>query len=77
MPDILGPGVAQINVNFSKNFTFRERYRLQIRADILDLFNHPQFALPATSFGGSNFGIITATDNVTRRIIEVAAKLYF
>lgn len=77
LPDIFGPGVAQFNVMCSRNFLYAEHYRLQIRADILDLFNTPQFALPATTFGGSNFGIITATDNSTRRIVELGAKLYF
>jgi hypothetical protein len=77
LPEIVGPGIAQFNVMFGKNFRFGERYRLQLRADVLDLFNTPIFALPAESFGGSNFGIITATDNTTKRIFEFGIKLYW
>lgn len=50
---------------------------VQFRADILDLFNTPIFALPAEIFGGSNFGIITASDGSTRRIVELGLKLYW
>jgi Carboxypeptidase regulatory-like domain len=77
LPNILGPGVRQFNVMFSKNFYRGESFRFQLRADILDLLNTPQFTLPATSLGGSNFGIITAADNSTRRIVELGAKIYF
>jgi hypothetical protein len=41
------------NVDFSvfKNFTFKERYSAQFRAEVFNLFNHPIFANP---FGASN-----------------------
>jgi hypothetical protein len=77
LPNVLGPGVKQFNVMFAKNFYRGESFRFQFRADILDLLNTPQFTLPATSLGGSNFGVITAADNSTRRIVEFGVKLYF
>jgi hypothetical protein len=77
LPGVYGPGVRQFNVSFSKNIRLREGMRMQLRGDILDLFNTPTFALPAESFGGSNFGIITASDGTTRRIVEMALKLYW
>jgi hypothetical protein len=77
LPNILGPGVAQFNVMLAKNFRFLERYRLQWRLDVIDVANTPQFSLPAESLSGSNFGIITATDGATRRILEFAVKLYW
>jgi hypothetical protein len=34
------------DVNFSKNFIFRERHRVQFRAEFDNLFNHVQFDYP-------------------------------
>ncbi len=41
------------NMDFSvfKNFTFKERYGVQFRAEVFNLFNHP---IPANPYGSSN-----------------------
>jgi hypothetical protein len=46
------------NVDFSvfKNFTFKERYGIQLRAEIFNLFNHPIFANPYGASNGSSGG---------------------
>jgi hypothetical protein len=74
---VRGPGIAQFNFMLSKDFRFRERYRLQFKVEAIDLFNTPQFVLPAESLTGSNFGIITGTDGFTRRIMDFGLKLYW
>jgi hypothetical protein len=71
----------------AKNFYYKERYHLQIRAEAYDLFNTTLFSNPNTTVSGSNFGLVTGTVNVplapfsggsaTRRIIDLGAKLYF
>lgn len=37
------PGINNWDVTVAKNFSFRERARLQLRADFYNFFNHPQF----------------------------------
>jgi hypothetical protein len=61
----------------AKNFQFLERYRLQFRWEMLDAFNTPRFNMPATSFGGGNFGISTSTEPDSRRIMQLSLKLYW
>jgi hypothetical protein len=80
LPDVRGPGIAQFNLSLSKNFYFKERFRIQIRAEAVDLFNTPTFALPAESFNGGSangFGIITGSDGFTKRIMDFGMKFFF
>jgi Carboxypeptidase regulatory-like domain/TonB dependent receptor len=41
-----GPGFFQLDFAAMKNFTITENSRLQIRADIFNILNHPNFANP-------------------------------
>jgi hypothetical protein len=43
---IQGSGVNNWDMNFSKNFTFLDRQRVQFRAEFFNLFNHAQFDDP-------------------------------
>jgi hypothetical protein len=47
-----------VNLDFSvfKNFTFKERYGLQLRAEIFNILNHPVFENPYGSSNGSTGG---------------------
>jgi hypothetical protein len=80
LPNLRGPGLAEFNISASKNFYYRERYRVQFRAEAVDAFNTPLFSEPNDSFtpGGSTFGLITAAVNgVHRRIVDFQLKIYF
>jgi carboxypeptidase family protein len=44
---IYGPGLANVDFSISKNTRLTERINLQLRAEFFNLFNHPNFALPA------------------------------
>ena len=46
------------NLDFSvfKNFTFKERYTAQFRAEVFNLFNHPIFENPYGASNGSSGG---------------------
>jgi hypothetical protein len=77
LPDVRGPGMSQYNIMLSKNFRFAERYRMQFRWEVTDVFNTPMFALPDMNVGDGTFGVITATDGITRRVMEFALKLYW
>jgi Carboxypeptidase regulatory-like domain/TonB dependent receptor len=41
-----GPAFAQVDWSLMKNFPIRERFVLQFRVDLFNLFNHPNFAGP-------------------------------
>jgi hypothetical protein len=80
LPNARGPGIDQFNLSLSKNFYFKDRYRLQFRAEAVDLFNTPTMAIPAESYvngSGNNFGIITGSDGFTKRIMDFGMKFYF
>jgi len=48
-------GFKNFDFSFAKNFHFGEQYRLQLRAEFFNIFNHPNFANP---YGGQNgFGL--------------------
>jgi hypothetical protein len=44
---IYGPGLTNVDFSVSKNTRLTERLELQLRAEFFNLFNHPNFALPA------------------------------
>ncbi len=41
--DCLGPGVARVDLSLSRYIRLTERFKLQIRVDAFNLFNHPQY----------------------------------
>lgn len=49
-------------LSVSKDFIlFSDRYKLQFRADLFNLFNHTNFSNPSGSYSSSSFGKITST----------------
>ncbi len=78
---ILGPGQVDFDATLSKTTRvggIHEDARLQFRAEFFNLFNHPQFAVPAGLNLGApaNFGQITST-SVNPRLIQLALKYIF
>ncbi len=82
---IIGPGFENIDFSILKNTRITERFNLQFRADIFDLFNHPNFGQPArivSTAAGNTFGQISNTrfpvgDSGSSRQIQLALKLIF
>lgn len=76
-----GPGYFDIDATFAKNiyFTGDTRYRLQIRADVVNLTNHPNFGFPTAIFTSSTFGRIrdSMDSNYQPRKFQLGAKFYF
>ena len=66
------------NLDFSmfKNFSVRERIKLQFRAEAFNVTNTPVFAAPGTTVNGVNFGVITGQSNAPRAL-QLALKLLF
>ncbi len=79
-----GPGLFSLNLGFSRWIEIREGWKLQLRADTLNLTNTPQFSNPNTGFG-SNFGFITGTISSGTgvngtgggRVVTMGAKVTF
>jgi hypothetical protein len=44
---IYGPGLRNVDFSITKNTRLTERLNLQLRAEFFNIFNHPNFALPA------------------------------
>jgi hypothetical protein len=80
---IIGPGFSNLDFNLVRNFKIRERMNFQLRADVYDIFNHPNFTNPVTTVGSTTLGLITggsrtpAGDFGSSRQIQLSAKFQF
>jgi hypothetical protein len=56
---------------------FRENARLDFRAEIFNLLNHPQFGTPNADFNSpATFGVVNSTVN-NPRLFQFALKMAF
>jgi hypothetical protein len=81
-----GPLFYNTDVNLVKNFTFTERWKMQFRTEVFNVFNRVQFNNPGTDgdtiASPGTFGLststLTAPDGTTSaRQIQLALKLMF
>lgn len=72
--DVRADRTSQVDVVFSKNTRFRERFNLQFRAEFFNIANTPRFDPPNVVFGNAQFGGVSAQGNQPR-IIQFALKL--
>jgi len=86
-----GPGFRRLDFSLFKNFLLSERFRLELRSEFFNIFNHPNFNAPG--FGGNGVVAISGSTNPTStrfgeigstrdapydpRQIQFALKLYF
>lgn len=77
-------GANFLNTDFSvtKNTKITERFNLQFRTEMFDVFNHPNFGNPVLTATSGSFGNITSTrfptgDFGSSRQIQFALKLLF
>jgi hypothetical protein len=86
------PPIDNIDFLIAKNLTFRERYHLQLRADMYNALNHPQYTLgpidnvkPRNTSGSANwfipgnplFGQWSESFSSNPRVVQVSAKVTF
>jgi TonB dependent receptor-like, beta-barrel len=79
---VIGPDFHNVDLSVIKNTRIGGRAGLQVRADVFDLFNHPNFGPPGNIVGSPTFGKITRTRLPTgeagsSRQIQLAARLVF
>jgi hypothetical protein len=72
-----GPDVNFADSAFSKNISYRERYKLQIRFELFNTFNHASFGNPDNTPTDGTFGQITSGGNEASRIGQASAKFTF
>lgn len=74
---MFGPPMKDVDFSALKDFQLKQHTSLQFRAEIFNIFNHPNLGQPANSLGASNFGVISSTGNYLPRNIQFALKLLF
>jgi hypothetical protein len=65
--DLREEPIRNVDLTASKRFAVRD-YTLEFRADILNVFNHPQFGFLDTFLGSPTFGQATGTVNSARNV---------
>ena len=65
---LFGPGRTNVDFSIFKNIMFKEKYKLQFRTEMFNIFNHAQFDLPNTAVGGPSAGIIAGIVGTPRQI---------
>ena len=74
---LIGPGLTNFDFALARNFSFTESKRLEFRWEAFNLFNTPQFGLPATNISSrGNVGRITTLAG-DPRVMQFALKLVF
>ena len=58
-----------------RRFQFKERWKLDARADFFNILNHANWNNPSTGLTSSTFGLVTGFSSP--RIIQMALKLFF
>ena len=72
-----GPHYRNWDMNLEKNLAITERYRLQLRGEVFNIANHPNFSVPSASFTTpTSFGVVSSVVN-ENRTVEFATKFRF
>jgi hypothetical protein len=72
-----GPHTTWGDAGISKNWRFRERYGVQFRWEMFNVFNHPSFGKPGSTLTWGNFGQISSTGSEPPRVMQGALKVTF
>jgi hypothetical protein len=73
---LFGPGRWNYDSSLFKNFHLNEKMRFEFRAELFNLFNHPQFGQPAATIGAGGVGTITSTVGNPRQI-QIGGRFIF
>ncbi|PWT88557.1 MAG: hypothetical protein C5B55_12885 [Blastocatellia bacterium] len=69
------PSTQNFNLTLMKKFALTERFQMQLRGEVFNLFNHPNFRTLVTNLSSSNFGALTQTDDP--RVFQFGVKILF
>jgi hypothetical protein len=79
---VTGPNFVNTDFSVIKNTKLTERFNLQFRGEMFDIFNHPNFGNPVLTTTSGTFGQISGTrfptgDFGSARQIQFSLKLKF
>ncbi len=74
---VTGPPLEDVDLALLKRLAYRERYRMELRVEAFNAFNHPSFCQPDSNAGDANFGQISGQGAVAPRILQAAVKITF
>ena len=63
---ITGPNVVGFDVNAIKRVRVSEGKEFELRVDVVNVLNHPNFANPTTNIDSTSFGQITSATGARR-----------
>jgi hypothetical protein len=73
---VIGPDYQSFDVSLFKNFRLAERTKLQLRWELFNVLNHPNFQVPQHLLGTSDTGMIRSTFGEAREM-QFAVRLTF
>jgi hypothetical protein len=73
---VRGPGLTTLDLNVSKTFKFTERHGVDIRAEFINLANHPILNAPNTGVG-PQLGLLNSSNQFGGREVQFAMKYHF
>jgi len=73
---IRGPQNANVDLSVGKKTAIFEGYKLDLRLQAFNVFNHPNFANPTADTGSANFGVIQSIVG-NPRLLQIVAKIEF
>jgi len=75
---LIGPGMRAFDFSMAKNFRIDEKRRVQFRGEIFNIFNHPIYDQPNTTFNNADFNTIRGIlINTTPRQVQLGLKVFF
>ncbi|MDQ6664658.1 MAG: TonB-dependent receptor [Acidobacteriota bacterium] len=72
---LFGPGIENFDAGLFKRFNVTEKKRFELRWEVFNSLNRPNFFNPVSSFTSPLFGRLTSARDP--RIMQVALKFYF
>ena len=74
---IVGPGLINLDMGLRKIFSITERQKLQLRLEVFNAPNHPNFSNPSMGIDGGPGSAGTITGVGAMRVTQLGLKYQF
>jgi len=72
---VRGPGLWNVDFSLGKDFSLRERYKIALRGDMFNFFNHTNLSGFSSDVNNARFGTFTSTRGA--RVVQLNVRLSF